>query len=483
MKRIQFSYKRQYAAVPNARPKDEVGGQSRWRLYSTGTMLAVVNLLLFYSRYGDDGMAVVGRPDRYVALAFVAAVILIRRRTLDLRQLWESPLLWLAMFSLSTLVGSRGSSEAVFRSMSYIVFLLFAVIYVEDAESHNALNIVLGPLVVTSIIASISSLAYMPTQPNARLIGALVSPRVGYSNPNSLGTLSACLVVIALNWLPRQRTLPWATLMPLGLLVVFLTGSRTAFVAMIVATVFSALANRTATRRLFFTIVGVGLVALLIPSLRGQFPYIETAASRVDPRVLLQIKLAEADPYRWRGIQNGITTFLEHPIFGGGINQLGILHAFGDPGENGYVSILADTGIVGFTFFSMWVAATCRALLVCYRAPECVAARSSIISATALMVLFLANIVFEAYFRAVGNIATASMILISAGIARLDSARITRQYNAKFAGKCCVDGHSAAPRSAGSLRRRRTTIRHAPPNLSQFSARPLCYPPSDPGVA
>lgn len=393
-------------------------------------LLILVFLFFFYGLYESSGQTV-GRPDRYVLLAVASIILLITNRRLNLRYLTMSPLVWLILFCLSTLIGSRGNTEAIIRSLSYIGAAVFSIILIESTPPNRTLNLITMSLLIASTIVCGFSLAYLPAHPYTRLSGVLISPTIAYSNPNSLGTFAACLAIVSLHWFGARSSWLWLILLVMGVLAAFFSGSRTAFGAMIAAATFSAIIRPATLRRSIPVAISLGLLALTISAFRDMLPIVDVLVPRLDPTNVLQLDLAAIDEYRWYGVQNGLRTLEAYPFFGGGINQLGISQRYGDPAENGYISLLADTGLIGFGLFAMWVASTFYSLFVRYRNPEYLPVKSSIATALALLVLFLGNLVFEAYFRAIGNIVTMSMILISASSVAMRYTSLLSRHHAK----------------------------------------------------
>ncbi len=189
--------------------------------------------------------------------------------------------------------------------------------------------------------------------------GRRLGQSTGILNPNSIAMVALSVAVMAA--LVTNRLLRWSAL-SVAFGVIYLTGSRASLVAALAA--WSVIAARGIVRRgsvgLLIVLLAIGVggtVALLHGS--------EIASAVSD-------LLALADPRR--GLGSGLTGRLEawretwdlamsHPITGVGLRAHESLIRSSSSAHNGYLSTLAEIGIIGFSATMALIAAGVLSLL------------------------------------------------------------------------------------------------------------------------
>ncbi|PJB95722.1 MAG: hypothetical protein CO080_06260 [Nitrospirae bacterium CG_4_9_14_0_8_um_filter_70_14] len=174
--------------------------------------------------------------------------------------------------------------------------------------------------------------------------GTRLGNGTGILNPNSVGFVAVSVTVCSL--MVRTRVVAICTFC-CGMGVIFLTGSRSAFlgalIALFIATFF--LRKNLGKKSLIGTLIGVFIMAALCA----------IYWSEIWPHITSFLALDSS----YRGIGSGATgrviawaatwdLFKAHPWFGVGYRAHGELLKMASSGHNGYLATLAEVGILGF---------------------------------------------------------------------------------------------------------------------------------------
>ena len=278
-----------------------------------------------------------------VPLALIGIVASGVRRT-------QPMVIWMLLFccwAAFSIFWAADPDDTVLRLVTYaqllvMVWVLLQVLNRPDAVRHALLAYVLGSYV--SAIATIQAYAAGTTVTYQRYAG------LGF-DPNDLGLTLALgvamawyLLVTGRGWL---RLVPLGFL-PLGLLAILLTASRSAALAAGVACILPfLLVDRPRTLALYVlpaAAVALGVVAQYVP---------ETSLERIGT---VWDELASGDlNYRTSIWGTGLELLAENPILGVGSGNFDDAAAAATgqsrPAHNVFIAVLVEQGLVGFALF------------------------------------------------------------------------------------------------------------------------------------
>jgi O-antigen ligase len=180
-------------------------------------------------------------------------------------------------------------------------------------------------------------------------------------NPNGLAFYSITSICFTLYFLLNsRRTLSRVLLtaaLALGTLSVLLSASRGGFLVLVTVSLFALLSLRTGLVRglRFGGILFLFLVAfLLATSLNLSFV---TSLAREMPRTVAQITAGQSSEARVRIARNGLRAWAGRPVFGVGFGVGSEVGAYsgnpsrGTASHSTYLTVLVETGLVGFVLF------------------------------------------------------------------------------------------------------------------------------------
>lgn len=180
-------------------------------------------------------------------------------------------------------------------------------------------------------------------------------------NPNGLAFYSITSICFALYFLLNShRTLSRVLLsavLALGTLSVLLSASRGGFLVLVTVSLFALLTFRFELARAlrFSGALILFLVAfLLATSLNLSFV---TSLAREMPRTVTQIAAGQSSEARVRIARSGLRAWAGHPVFGVGLGVGAEVGAYsgspswGTASHSTYLTVLVETGLVGFVFF------------------------------------------------------------------------------------------------------------------------------------
>lgn len=310
-----------------------------------------------------------GRGSKFLglALAFVwAGSVLLRRRLRDPDGFQKAYFLLVAWSGLTFYWSiDAGSTTTGFLTYAQLLFMVYIIWDLCDTET--AIESALQAYVLGAYIASFSIVLEFLSAPDARfpeherlrglgtevdgiaLIVAIAVPAAWYLAASPTHQLGS----------PGRRFLNFAYV-PVGLFAVVITGTRGATLALLPAAIFIFWSLRHARPSHRFAALGTlvaAIVVLVVYAPRGPLARIQTATTATE--------LGSEDSAlsgRWGIWVESSHAFLDRPVFGagldahraavsGGLNEVRTFRIAEKEAHNTYISVLVETGIVGFAIF------------------------------------------------------------------------------------------------------------------------------------
>jgi len=135
---------------------------------------------------------------------------------------------------------------------------------------------------------------------------------------------------------------------PMALLGIALSGTRTAAIATVPAMAFG-LASLTRLRLW----ARVAILLFFISAVLIFLPYVQTLTS-FQRFSTIGSELSEGDINERTGLwREGLDAFLEHPLTGVGSNMYRSVNSLGKVAHNSYISVLVELGLIGFVLFGI----------------------------------------------------------------------------------------------------------------------------------
>ena len=369
-------------------------------LRSLTLFLGALGLVLFASVLspisGMIALAFVGPFPRPLAvptagfyLAIVGAILLgiILRLPIERPRLnWPPPHVWaigafLAYAAVQLVVvlldGPASSRSVALDSSStigptFLQFMAGALTFVAAGlvVSGRSPYPIVASLLASAVLASMTAVGQslgaeglfggLMGPPEDRNITAVDRVTGPFLDPNYFGaylaiatTLGlACAVIARSTWM-RAVTMAVSSLAGVGLILTLSRGALVALVAGIVTLAF------TRGRRAGFLAIGSMLLATLIA-----WPFFADVRFAADPSraqggLVSQLGESSDRTGAWLG---GVEAFLSSPIFGVGWGRLVDEAATGIRAHNWYVTLLGETGIVGFILWALFIVSVALAL-------------------------------------------------------------------------------------------------------------------------
>lgn len=250
------------------------------------------------------------------------------------------------------------------RLVSYVQLLLMIWLIWEFARDDERQLSLLAAYVMGGWVASLSTLYNFVTGTGDNVGFADGRYAAEGSNENELGITLAISLVMAGYLMARKKAprILWFAYVPVCLLAVLLTGSREAFIAILIAVLVFPLTMRSYSRA-EKKIGGIALILVTAIGLafvpRTTWERIGTIGSEISQGTLTK----RTDI--WRA---GLDVYRDHPFLGVGAGaygpsvykQLDIDYV----AHNSYLSILVELGVVGFILFLILLAALMRSALL-----------------------------------------------------------------------------------------------------------------------
>lgn len=178
-----------------------------------------------------------------------------------------------------------------------------------------------------------------------------------FPHPNIFGGYLAAGILLLLNYrIPDSRQYWRYVLGGIFFLALFLTFSRSAWLAFVISALFLPLVIKGEARRgilkfiLFLSIIAIVLSTIFWPLLRTR----ATSAGRLEQK---------SNTERVASWREGLLAWYQNPIFGSGLtigyqvsnSAVGFRKPYSQPPHNIFILILSQLGLVGFTiYFFLW---------------------------------------------------------------------------------------------------------------------------------
>jgi O-antigen ligase len=321
-----------------------------------------------------------GRGSKFLGfvLAFVWIGSVLLRRRLRNPDGFQKAYFLLVAWSGLTFYWSIDAGATTKGFLTYAQLLLMVYIIWDMCDTETAIETALQAYVLGAYIASLSIVLEFLSAPDARF------PE--HERLRGLGTevdgiaLIVAIAVPAAWYLaaspthqqgsPGRRFLNFAYV-PVGLFAVVITGTRGATLALLPAAIFIFWSLRHARPSHRLAALGTlvaAIVVLVVYAPRGPLARIESATTATELG-----SEGGALSGRWGIWVESSHAFLERPVFGagldahraavsGGLNQVRTFRISEKEAHNTYISVLVETGIVGFVIFASMIVVVIKRL-------------------------------------------------------------------------------------------------------------------------
>ncbi|MGH9353493.1 MAG: O-antigen ligase family protein [Terriglobia bacterium] len=284
------------------------------------------------------------------------------------------------LFALIAFVMSLGRmKEGLPKEVFYLILLLaqlflasiFSPVWKGNAvmQSVEFAKMVLIVMVITLAVASLARLRKLIFVQTASVIAvALISIKSGhlvngrlfgalngmYSNPNDLAIALVLSLPLCLVFLFRAkgilRKLVWTAAVLAMIFAIFRTGSRSGFIALVVAAFFCIWDFGIKGRRLYLPVLAVivGMVAFVIAGSTVKQRLSETFSSNGPQESAYGSAVA-----RRQLLVRSLEVTAEHPLFGVGPGDFQAISGHWQPTHNVYTALSAEGGIPALILFLM----------------------------------------------------------------------------------------------------------------------------------
>ncbi len=296
-----------------------------------------------------------GSITRFIGFALFASWLAALVTTNRIRRLHFGHILvasYVLWFGLTSLWSVNPNATATRFETYFQLFLLFWIIwdlFVTDSDIHWGLQAYL----TGNFIAALSTWRNFLTDQAFRASFQVRFTTFAGVDPNSAGVMLALAIPIAW-WLAQESTIirnrRWLRLLnyayiPIATFAIFLTASRTALLAAVIAYAFILIAVQRlswGTRLLIapLLIVSVVLVVRYVPA--TSFERLNEMGDSVSESNLT----GRGDIWR-----SGIALILDHPLLGLGGGSFPSVNSTGQAAHNLIVSVWAETGLVGLLLY------------------------------------------------------------------------------------------------------------------------------------
>lgn len=237
-------------------------------------------------------------------------------------------------------------------------------------------------------------------------------------NPNGLAFIILTVFCFIHYLWPRSftGTIAYASVLPISLYALVLTGSRSGVVGL--AAAFGAVFLRS-RHKLVLAVAAAAVAAFAVPRLSADL------ADRYLSVVSSNTKNAETVDFRVSGVEGDIRVALRRPIFGHGLGTSREANAnfrgVDQPSHNLYTEILQELGIGGLVIFTLIIGATVKNLRTAIRGIRARAADDSyqMALANSLSVWMALNLIFSLASYGLSNYTWFFMAGLSEALIRL----------------------------------------------------------------
>jgi hypothetical protein len=320
-------------------------------------------------KLGDLGR--VSKPIGFVMAIVWAGSVVLRGRLRE-PDTFQKAYFLLVVWSGLTFYWSIDGAASVGGFLTYTQLLVMVFILWDVCDSEGAIETALQAYVLGAYIASLSIVLEFLSAPNAKfpeherlrglgtevdgiaLIVAIAVPAAWYlaAGPTRIGRT------------PGRRVLNFVYV-PVGLFAVAITGTRGATLALVPAAVFVFWSLRRASPSQRLAALGTLVAAVLVLVVyapRGPLARIETATSATELG-----GEGSALSGRWSIWVESTNAFLERPLYGvgvdahraavsGALDDVRVFRPTEKEAHNTYLSVLVETGIVGFLILAILIA-------------------------------------------------------------------------------------------------------------------------------
>jgi O-antigen ligase len=282
---------------------------------------------------------------------------------------FPAPLLWFAVYVAWSAAGALGSE---FRDVAIENAIHRGKVLIIAMAAYNALRS--RPQLRLFLVLFVASFTLVPARAalvgyfrGYSLFGRAIGPFI-YSNPNYLAAIAILAFGIGLSLVATERkySLIWlccVATVPLLVLLILLTQSRGAFIALVIFAVpfVIGVVRRRPKAVIGFAALGVLALAATPATVWDRLSGIKKLGN-VET-------VADADKEgsakeRYGLLMNGLEITRAHPLFGVGLGGFSYANAEIDPAmgrrdaHNTYITIVSETGLPGLAFFFLMLGTT-----------------------------------------------------------------------------------------------------------------------------
>lgn len=336
----------------NYNSKNRKVNQSAPALVVWGVILLVAFTILNTSQYGAS-LSWMVVP---CCIIFWGWLMTFKQVSLLLRKEWIVLFIFWAVFLISTLI-----SDIVEIERNILTFLLFCVVYVcATSFTYNTrqIRMILKCYSGVALFANVNILYNWFTHNyyNVWFSRSSFSFAGVYKDPNYVMAFIAPSIAIAfikaVNARNNRSRLLNGLFLIISALSIFATGSRSPMLVMVVFFILYFFIPSKMGIKKKISIVSCGILIVVAALIFVKKNYSIQALQRL---------ISGSDDPRWKLWESALTVFKEHPILGGGMSAASTVshRNIGRDSHNVYLDILCNSGIIGTTFFVMFVWMSC----------------------------------------------------------------------------------------------------------------------------
>ena len=279
-----------------------------------------------------------------VCMVVLGIRFLLHRKRLNVYMFWSIVFWVLCLSSLIWSVDFTASKEVVGLVLRVFILCNLLLCFIDDKQK---MQFVLRCYVVSAVILSIRLASNTPSE----ILGI---QRLGYNinyNPNTLGLYMALGAICSLYLAKECKKVLYYIPSVLFSLIAIFTGSRKAFILIILGFAIYLLLNTKKTLRwaIYIPIAAVAFLMIWKVIIANEILY-GIIGYRME--TLLDSLFGHGDRLmRMKIIIEGFRLFSDRPLIGYGANTYQAISGFGFYSHNNYIEILVSFGLIGFIVY------------------------------------------------------------------------------------------------------------------------------------
>ena len=279
---------------------------------------------------------------------FMFCVIFIRRPIIDKKYIiWSCSFLLICLLSI---LWSRNQEQSIIEVRIIIEGIIIGVLLTSFIDSSDKIIYIYKCLIISGIILSIRLIISVP--PNMWGIKRLGST---FINANQAGILLSISTMCCMQLNKIKKKKINIVLIPIFIALIFLTGSRKAFLIVIIGIFTLYLLNENNALKRFKASIIIIILGCILYKLIMEIPiFYEVLGSRIETMMNFITKNGMVDgsiEERVGLINIAKQLFLEKPILGYGIGSYSKVSGYGIYSHNNYFELLVGVGVIGTAIY------------------------------------------------------------------------------------------------------------------------------------